>query len=63
MSVRIILPSSGSSPPSGPPFLNDHVLTADTTITAGTALTVNRYVEIAAGVTLRIEADADLEIS
>lgn len=40
-----------------------HVVSADLTIPAGASLTVTRYVEVAAGVTLEIGAGGDLEIS
>lgn len=39
-----------------------HVFTSNTTIPAGYSLYVSRYVEIAAGVTLTVDDDADLEI-
>lgn len=40
-----------------------HVIAQNMVIPAGTALVVPRYVEIAAGVTLEIAANADLEIT
>lgn len=63
MTARIILPSGGGGPTPTQPWLNNHVVSSDGTITAGTTLVIPRYVEIAAGVTLEIEADGDLEIS
>ncbi len=62
MTVKVILPSGGGGPTPTQPWLNNHVVTADTVIPAGTTLVIPRYVEIAAGVTLELEADADLEI-
>lgn len=43
--------------------LNQHVITSNFTITAGTGVVVPRYVEIAAGITLEIGADGDLDIT
>lgn len=42
--------------------LTKHVITANTTITAGYGAYFPRYIEIAAGITLEIDVDADLEI-
>lgn len=42
--------------------LNKHVLTSNFTVTAGYGAFIPRYLEIAAGVTLEIGADGDLEI-
>jgi len=39
-----------------------HVITADKTITAGYGTYMPRYLEVAAGITLTIGADADLEV-
>lgn len=47
---------------SGGLSLNQHVLGVDFTITAGYSATVERYLEIAAGITVEIGADGDLGI-
>jgi len=51
----------GAPGPAGP--LIAHVVSTDTTIDAGLSRIVARYAEIAAGVTLEIAADADMEIT
>jgi len=43
--------------------LNKHVLSANFTVTAAYGVVVPRYIEIAAGITLTLGDDADLEIS
>ncbi len=48
---------------SGPLAMSQHLISADTTVTAGYTASVVRYLEIAAGVTVELEADADLEIT
>lgn len=52
---------AGDSIDTGLPAIQ-HVFSTNATIPAGYSLYVSRYVEIAAGVTLEIGADADLEI-
>jgi hypothetical protein len=50
-------PSGGSDP-----ALSSHVSTGNTTITAGKSAYITRYYEIAAGHTIEIGANADIEI-
>lgn len=57
-----IIKATPSSSSSSALALSQHVISADFTIPASQAAYVTRYVEIAAGITLTIEADGDLEI-
>lgn len=60
MSVSITTPPV--TPTSVRLWQNQHVIAIDTTIVAGTSVVISRYVEIAAGATLFVGDDSDLEI-
>jgi hypothetical protein len=47
---------------SGPLAFSNHALSSNLTVTAGKSAYLSRYLEIAAGVTVEIETDSDLEI-
>lgn len=47
---------------SGALSLDQHVVSANTTITAGYSAYISRFIEISNGITLEIGADSDLEI-
>lgn len=53
---------AGDSISSGNLAFNQHVISGDTVVPAGATATVERYVEVAAGVVLEIDLDGDLGI-
>jgi hypothetical protein len=53
--------SPGASP-SSDLALNKHIIASNFTLTAGYGSTIPRYLEISAGITVELGADADLEI-
>lgn len=53
--------ATGATGPAGP--APSHLYSADTVIAAGTSVVHSRYIEVAAGKTLELGADADLEIT